>query len=125
MEILCPTHSKDRLTSIKISVTDQHMHRFLWRNLNLKNKIDHYLLKTVTFGDKPSSTIAIAALKKTAELSIDEFAAECKIIMESSYVDDIIFSVENESIASETIRNIDKILQKGSFKIKHWIVSGS
>ena len=110
--------------SIKIYVADQHIHRFLWRDLILNKEINHYLLKTVTFGDKPSSTIAIAALKKTAKLSEEKFPEECKIITDSSYADDIIFSVGNETKASGTIGNIERILEKGNFKIKHWIVSG-
>ena len=108
--------------SIKIYVADQHIHRFLWRDLILNKEIDHYLL--MMFGDKPSSTIAIAALKRTDKLSEDKFPEECKIITDSSYVGDIIFSVENETKASGTIGNIKRILKKGNFTILHWIVSG-
>ena len=43
--------------SIKIDKLDQHVHRFLWRDMNSYRDPDQYLLNTVTFGDRPSGTI--------------------------------------------------------------------
>lgn len=42
--------------TIKLDKEDQHTHRFIWRNFNLSEAPDHYVLTTVTFGDRPSGT---------------------------------------------------------------------
>ena len=52
--------------SIKIDKFDQHVHRFLWRGMNSCRDPDQYVLNTVTFGDRPSGTIATMALRYTA-----------------------------------------------------------
>ena len=52
--------------AIKISKLDQNTHRFLWRNLNLNQDPDDYVMTSVSFGDTPSASIAIMALKRTA-----------------------------------------------------------
>ena len=53
------------------------------------------------------------------------YPSESKIIIENSYVDDILFSVESPEILVERLKNIDYILSQGSFKIKQWIISGN
>ena len=53
---------------VAIPQIDQHVHRFLWRNLETERKPDTYVKTVLTFGDRPSPTMAIIALNKTAEL---------------------------------------------------------
>ena len=57
--------------SIEITPVDQMTHRFLWRNLNTTKEPDNYVITAVNFGDRPSAAIAIIALRKTAELSVE------------------------------------------------------
>ena len=54
--------------AVKLSLMDQHTHRFLWRNLELHRKPDVYVMTSVSFGDRPAGNIAMAALRKTAEM---------------------------------------------------------
>ena len=79
--------------TVHLSPTDQHNHRFVWRDLDVNKRIEHYILITVTFGDKPSGTIAVVALKNIAKLMQGIYPYECKIIMDNSYVDDILFFI--------------------------------
>ena len=62
--------------AVRISIADRHVHRFVWRNLDKNKDVEHYLLKTVTFGDKPSGTIAVVALKNTAKLLQGTYPSE-------------------------------------------------
>ena len=55
--------------AVKLSVLDQHTHRFLWRDLETHRSPDTYIMTSVSFGDKPAGNIAIAALHKAAEMS--------------------------------------------------------
>ena len=116
---------KKMYNAIYTSVIDQHTHRFLWRNMITNKPPDHYILKRVTFGDRPSGAIAILALKKTAEMFRSQFPNAAEIVDNDSFVDDIIFSVDDLNVAKSRMLEIETILQKGGFEIKEWIVSNN
>ena len=114
---------KKMYNTVKLSEDDMHTHRFLWRNFDLDREPIHYKLKTVTFGDKPSGSIAMLALRKTAEMN-DDFPLASKMIVEDSYVDDIISSVSSRDCAMERIKEVEEVLRPGGFQIKYWVLSG-
>ena len=94
--------------SIILSDLDQHTHPFLWGN-----EPNHYILLNVPFGDKPSGTIAILALQKTAESSKAKYPEEADMIMKDTYVDDILISVDSIKDAKETAHlYITQLLQE-------------
>ena len=111
--------------AVRMAEPDQHVHRFLWRDLNANREADHYVLKTVTFGDRPSGAIATMALRKTAQMFENSNPDASSIIIENSYVDDILFSTANMSRADKIAKEIDSILREGGFSVKHWTVSGT
>ena len=43
---------------------DQHVHRFLWRDMDPSRKPDVYVKTVLTFADKPASAMAQVALTK-------------------------------------------------------------
>ena len=71
---------------IRIPDADQHVHRFLWRNLQTDCKPDVYVKTVLTFGDKPALAMAQIAPRKTA----DEAA---QVLKDNTYTDDICHSV--------------------------------
>ena len=91
--------------------------------MNTNQEPDHYILLRVTFGDRPSGAIAILALRKTAEMFKNEFPESALILINNSYVDDIIFSVDRIDIAESRMSEIGHILKEGGFDIKEWNVS--
>ena len=109
--------------TVKLSTLDQHTHRFLWRDMETDRKPDTYVVTSVSFGDKPAGAIASLALKKTAECHLDENPRAARMIIENSYVDDIVDSFDDASLAKETTKEADAILATGSFKIKEWTIS--
>ena len=52
---------------IELPEEDTHVHRFLWRNLELTKKPTIYALQRVTFGDKPSPDMASFVMLKMAK----------------------------------------------------------
>lgn len=60
---------------IRIPEMDQHVHRFLWRNLQTHREPDVYVKTVLTFGDKPAPAMAQIALRKTAEKAKEAFPA--------------------------------------------------
>ena len=107
--------------AIKISSVDQHTHRFLWRDCDINSKPDTYIMKSISFGDKPAGNIAITALNKTAELSRSKYPEAVDIIKGNTYMDDIIGSFDDLSHANEIASQIDIIIKKGI--VKRWITS--
>ena len=99
-------------------------HRFLWRDLEDEREPDTFVMTSVNMGDRPSGIIAMIVLRKTAEMSKNEFPQACQTIISNSYMDDIIDSVDLVDAASKVMGEIDKVLDKGDFKIKEWTCSG-
>ena len=109
---------------IKISQLDQHTHRFLWHGGRYKQNIDTCAMTSVSFGDKPAGAIAILALRKTTELGKSSYPVASSVIIGSSYVDDIIDSVDSYEHALQLTSDIDKVLKIGGFQVKGWTLSG-
>ena len=79
-------------------------------------------MTAVNMRDHPSGTMAIATLRKTAEMSEDEFPCSTETILSNSYMDDIPESTEALEEAQKITSEIDKILNRSGFKIKGWII---
>lgn len=47
-----------------------------------------------------------------------------KIVMENIYMDDIIDSVSDKRKVLSIVRDIERLISKGGFKIKSWIFFG-
>ncbi|XP_068229430.1 uncharacterized protein [Palaemon carinicauda] len=110
--------------TVKLSTLDEHTHRFVWRDLDDSRPPDQYVLTTVTFGDRPSGTIAMVALRHTVEKFGKESQDVQDMILNNTYVDDILYSTDTIENAIKLIQDTERVLSQGSFRIKHWIVSG-
>ena len=110
--------------SVKTPPVEQHTHRLLWRDMNVCEEPDTYVIQRVSFGDKPSATIATVALRKTAQMGKEVRPEAAKIILENTYMDDIIDSVRDKRKARSTTPDIEKLIDKGRFEVKGWIFSG-
>ena len=111
--------------SVFLEPLEQHCHRFLWRDLDTQRKPDTYVMERVNMGDRPAPAIATEALFKTADLCKDDLPRAAEFIQKSSYVDDLIDSVETMDVAVNSIaRDTEKILAAGGFEVKNWQLSG-
>ena len=72
---------------------DQHVHHFLWRNLETNRDSDIYVKTVLTFGDKPAPAMAQIALRKTAEQEIDVYPEAAETSKKNTSMDDICDSV--------------------------------
>ena len=109
--------------TVATNALDQHTHRFLWRDMETTREPDIYVIQRVSFGDKPSGAIATVALRKTAEMGKDQFPEASQVILNNTYMDDIIESVTNREKAKQITDDIEKLLNKGGFKLKEWTYS--
>ena len=109
--------------SVSISTLDQHTHRFLWRDMELDRDPDVYMMKKVSFGDKPSGNIVMLALRKTAEEGKDLYPRAAKLVLKNTYVDDLIDSFGDIKEATKVTKECDELIGAGGFKVKKWIIS--
>ena len=109
--------------SVFLDELEQHTHRFMWRDLENRPP-DTWCITRVNMGDKPAATIAIEAKDRTVEMfrSVNPRASD--LLIQSSYVDDIIDSVESFPEAQVLSKDADTILAKGGFKVKGWTYCG-
>ena len=114
---------KKMFHSIRTTLHDQMLHLFFWRFLDETIEPKVFAITAVNFGDRPSSAIAIAALRKTANMGVNISETASQVIKDNSYMDDVLDSVTQASEAHTMMNNIDKILEKGSFQIKEWITN--
>lgn len=66
---------------IKLSMLDQHTHRYKWRSLNISIKSQTYVMTSVLFGDEPAATISAVALRKSAEMDADKYAVASQTLL--------------------------------------------
>ena len=85
---------------ILIPERDQHVHRFLWRDLDTDKEPDTYVKTVLTFGDKPAPAMAQIALRKTAQASQKASPDAAKVLINNVYMDDICDSVDTEDRGS-------------------------
>ena len=102
--------------AVKIDSIDQHTHRFLWRNMEIEREPDVYVITSVSFGDKPAGNIATLALRKTAEMGKETYPKAANVIQNSTYVDNVIDSVDSLNEAKELTEDIVRLLQPGGLK---------
>ena len=90
--------------------------------MEIEREPDVYVITSVSFWDKSAGNIATLALRKTAEMGKETYSKAANVIQNSTYVDDIIDSVNSLNEAKELTGDIDKLLQPGGFEIKHWTI---
>ena len=64
------------------------------------------------------------ALQSITEMHRREFGKAADMIVKNNYVDDLIQSVPSVDEAICLAEQVQDILQRGGFQIKHWIMSG-
>ena len=106
---------------VLIPQEDQHVHRFLWRNLDTTQPPDTYVKTVLTFGDKPAPAMAQIALRKTAQEGENESKRAAEAVRDNSYMDDICDSVHSTGDGRQLTSEIYSLLEKGGFKIKEWL----
>ena len=109
--------------SVYIKELEQHMHRFLWRDMEIERVPDTYVMLRVSMGARPSGTIASLALRKTAIKGQMAYPEAAEAVLESSYVDDIVDSVDSVEEANVTTEQISELLEPGNFHVKGWTIS--
>ena len=114
---------KKMYNSIYVGEVEQHVHRFLWRNLEERTP-DVYVICRVNMGDRPASAISTEAIYLTADRFKEEYPMVSTLLRHSTYVDDIVDSFDSADQAKQVACDTSHVLKQAGFTIKHWLSSG-
>lgn len=115
---------KKMYNSVWLEDKEVHLHRFLWRD-DPEKIIEVFAVVRVNIGDKPAGCIAQVAMRETANLpQFEAMVEERRVVVEDSYVDDILTSHNDLRILEKITKGVGKILKAGGFSLKPWILSG-
>ncbi|XP_064101528.1 uncharacterized protein LOC135212085 [Macrobrachium nipponense] len=104
---------------ILMAEKDQRYHRFVWR-FDLSSPIRHWQWLRLPFGGKPAPDIAMMAVRTLADTFKEEEPIGAQLINCRMYMDDVIESFDKSELAIAAMDQVDRILGKGSFRIKEW-----
>ena len=110
---------------VLIPQLDQHVHRYLWRNMETSREPDTYVKTVLTFGDKPAPAMAQIALRKTADQAKTLYPEAAQVLKNNTYMDDICDSVRTVQQAKRLTTELDEMLKKGGFQVKGWLSNRS
>ena len=96
-------------------VPDQHVHHYLWRNMETERPSDVYVKMVLTFEDKPAPAMAQIALRKTAQEGEELHPKAAKVLKEDMYMDDICHSEDTVQETRKIAEDLDKTLKNGGF----------
>ncbi|XP_014522567.1 uncharacterized protein LOC106779051, partial [Vigna radiata var. radiata] len=107
---------------IDLHEDDRFFQSILWRE-SVNDPLLVYLLNTVTFGLAPSPFLAIRTLRKHAQDHGEKYPEAAKILLNSTFVDDILGGAETEEDAREIILALIALLALGDFHPRKWTSS--
>ena len=92
--------------------------------MDISRDPDTYIVTLISFRDRPSENIATMALRKTAKMKEKEYPHAASMILNNTYVDDIVNTVKDRDEANNLVRQTNHILNHDGFAVKHWTASG-
>ena len=109
---------------VETTLVERHLRRLLWRHLDTSAEFKCYGIETVNFGDRPAAAIVTIAVRRTAEIYKDVNPTAARAIIDDIYMDDIVTGADNKEKTDSLKEGISKILPKGGFKEKGFVMSG-
>ena len=94
-------------------------------NLDLNDKPEWKVIKTLIYGVRPSGNLAEYALRRTVELSRDEYPLAYNPITYDTYMDDVASGTECSESSSRVMDEIQVALARGGFALKGFTTSGN
>ncbi|PFX21661.1 hypothetical protein AWC38_SpisGene13841 [Stylophora pistillata] len=97
---------------IEVASKDRSFQRFSWRSLDQKRKSEEYEFNRVVFGINSSPFQAQFVSQTHAEKYKDELPLSSETVLKSTYMDDSMNSMLDESQAMELFKQLDKLWSK-------------
>ena len=99
---------------------DRKYHRFLWLK-NTDNELEEYEFKRVVFGVNTSHILAQYVSQENAKRYQDQFPLAAEYVIESTYVDDTMDSVESDDQGIMLYHQLCALWEKAGMKPRKWM----
>lgn len=110
----------DMFLRVKVRQEDQNAQRFLWRGMNRKDPPKEYIMTSLIFGSKSSPCSAIYIKNSNAMEFADLMPDAVSAIINNTYMDDFLLSVNSEIEATLLINQVSEVNSKAGFKMHEW-----
>lgn len=104
---------------IAIDKSQHGYQMILWRD-SPDDKIQEFILKTLTYGMAPAPFIATRVLKQLAHDVKDKYPIASNIILSSFYMDDVNHGAHTEHEAKEMYEQLTKTMTEAGFNLRKW-----
>ena len=110
---------------IEVALKDRSCQRFLWRSLDEQRKPEEYEFNRVVFGIDLSPFQAQFVSQFHAEKHKDELPLAAEAVPKSTYVDDRMDSVLDDSQGIELYKQLDELWSKAGMYVRKWLSNSS
>ncbi|XP_058817345.1 uncharacterized protein LOC131680649 [Topomyia yanbarensis] len=106
---------------IRIRREDQNFQRFLWRDDCTQKEPSVFVMQVMTFGACCSPCSAQFVKNHNAERFAKDYPEAVNAIIKSTYVDDMLCSVDTEDEAVRLAQEVYFVHKQGGFEIRNWM----
>ncbi|KAL0871500.1 hypothetical protein ABMA27_005218 [Loxostege sticticalis] len=111
---------KEMFPLVKIRPEDRDAQRFLWRD-SPDLPLSTYRMSSMIFGAASSPFTALYLKNKNAEEFRDLYPEAAHAIVEDTYMDDFIGSLEGLDEATQLARDIVEVQERAHFEVRGWV----
>lgn len=104
---------------VQIDPSQWDCQRIFWRK-SPAEPLQEYWLLVVTYGMRSSTFNAVRAMLQCAHDNRSDYPIGARVVIENSYVDDLLICDDDESKLKERCAQTSKLLLKGGFELAKW-----
>uniref|UniRef100_A0A0A9YNG0 Pol polyprotein n=1 Tax=Lygus hesperus TaxID=30085 RepID=A0A0A9YNG0_LYGHE len=104
---------------IEVHPSDRRFQHILWRKSEVE-PLKEYALNVVVYGLSPSPFLAQRTLAQLVHDVGTPYPMASRAILESCYMDDVCFSVEDDTQAIQYQNELVQLLKLGGFELRKW-----
>lgn len=112
---------REMFHQIRIAKSDQCAQQFLWRGGDTSKRIDVYVMTVMIFGAFCSPSLANFVKNKNAERFAAEFPDAVQAILNNTFVDDWLQSMDSEDEMNSMAKIVRTIHSEGGFEMRNWL----
>ena len=106
---------------VQLHHKDRSYHRFLWRGMNTEQKPLEYEFNSLVFGINLSPFLAQFVSQHHATVHKQQYPRAAEVILKSTYMDDSMDSVIDETEGVELYKKLSELWQKAGMQTHKWL----
>ncbi|XP_036346995.1 uncharacterized protein LOC118756332 isoform X1 [Rhagoletis pomonella] len=112
---------REMFSQVVVKQPDQYAQRFLWRDGDSHQPVQHYVMMSMVFGAVCSPCIAEYVKNKNAEDFRSQYPDAAAAIIDSHYVDDFVASFQSNQDAERVCKEVKFVHAEGGFQLRSFV----